>query len=59
MCYSSIWLSMNVLIINSKTICVEASEEKMNKQMESFGMDVVPVPLEMCMRLRKFALFNN
>lgn len=44
MCYSSIWLSMNVLIINPKTICVEASEEKMIKQMESFGMDVIPVP---------------
>ena len=44
MCYSSIWLSMNVLILNPKTICVEASEEKMIKQMESFGMDVIPVP---------------
>ena len=44
MCYSSIWLSMNVLIINPKTICVEASEEKMIKQMENFGMDVIPVP---------------
>ena len=28
MCYSSIWLSMNVLILNPTTICVEASEEK-------------------------------
>ena len=44
MCYSSIWLSMNVLIINPKTICVEASEIKMIKQMESLGMEVVPVP---------------
>ena len=44
MCYSSIWLSMNVLIINPKTICVEASEEKMIKQMERFGMEVIPVP---------------
>jgi len=44
MCYSSIWLSMNVLILNPKTICVEASEEKMIKQMESFGMEVIPVP---------------
>ena len=44
MCYSSIWLSMNVLILNPKTICVEASEEKMIKQMEGFGMDVIPVP---------------
>ena len=44
MCYSSIWLSMNVLIINPKTICVEASEEKMIKQMEGFGMNVIPVP---------------
>ena len=44
MCYSSIWLSMNVLIIDPKTICVEASEEKMIKQMENFGMEVIPVP---------------
>jgi glycine amidinotransferase len=44
MCYSSIWLSMNVLILNPSTICVEASEEKMIKQMENFGMTVVPVP---------------
>ena len=44
MCYSSIWLSLNVLIINPKTICVEASEEKMIKQMEGFGMEVIPVP---------------
>ena len=35
---------MNVLILNPKTICVEASEEKMIKQMEGFGMDVIPVP---------------
>ena len=44
MCYSTIWLSMNVLILNPTTICVEASEEKMIKQMESFGMNVIPVP---------------
>ncbi len=44
MCYSSIWLSMNVLILNPKTICVEASEEKMIMQMEQFGMNVIPVP---------------
>jgi len=44
MCYSSIWLSMNVLIINPNTICVEASEEKMIRQMESFGMEVIPIP---------------
>ena len=30
--------------INPKTICVEASEEKMIKQMEGFGMEVIPVP---------------
>jgi glycine amidinotransferase len=44
MCYSSIWLSMNVLILDPKTICVEASETRMIKQMESLGMQVVPVP---------------
>ena len=37
-------ISMNVLIIDPKTICVEATEEKMIKQMESFGLDVIPVP---------------
>ena len=44
MCYSSIWLSMNVLILNPKTICVEASETRMIKQVENLGMEVVPVP---------------
>ena len=44
MCYSSIWLSMNVLILNPKTICVEASEIKMIKQMEGLGMEVIPIP---------------
>ncbi len=44
MCYSTIWLSMNVLILSPTTICVEASEEKMIKQMESFGMNVIRVP---------------
>ena len=44
MCYSSIWLSMNVLILDPKTVCIEASEDKMIKQMQGFGMTVVPVP---------------
>ena len=30
--------------LNPTTICVEASEEKMIRQMENFGMTVVPVP---------------
>jgi hypothetical protein len=26
LCYSSVWLSMNVLVLDPKTVCVEASE---------------------------------
>lgn len=44
LCYSSVWLSMNVLVLDTKTVCVEASEEHMIKQIEGFGMEVIPVP---------------
>ena len=26
LCYSSVWLSMNVLVLDPKTVCVEKSE---------------------------------
>jgi glycine amidinotransferase len=44
LCYSSVWLSMNVLSIDQKTICVEASEVHQMEQFDKLGFEVVPVP---------------
>ena len=44
LCYSSIWLSMNVLVLDPKTVCVEASEVYQAEQLDKLGMEVVPVP---------------
>jgi len=45
LCYSSTWLSMNVLSLDEKTVCVEASEEGQMQQLNDLGFEVVPVPL--------------
>lgn len=44
LCYSSVWLSMNVLVIDPKTVCVEASEVYQMDQLDKLGFEVVPVP---------------
>ena len=44
LCYSSVWLSMNVLVLDSKTVCVEASEIHQIEQLDRFGFEVLPVP---------------
>ena len=44
LCYSSIWLSMNVLIIDTKTVSVEASEVNQMEQFDQLGFEVIPVP---------------
>lgn len=44
LCYSSVWLSMNCLVIDHKTVCVEASEVNQLEQMDKLGMEVIPVP---------------
>ena len=44
LCYSSVWLSMNCLVIDHKTVCVEASEVHQMEQMDKLGMNVIPVP---------------
>ena len=44
LCYSSVWLSMNCLVIDHKTVCVEASEVNQMEQMDKLGMEVIPVP---------------
>lgn len=42
--YCSVWLSMNVLILNPKTIFVEASETAQMEQFDKLGFNVIPVP---------------
>ena len=44
LCYSSVWLSMNVLVLDPKTVCVEASETNQMEQLDKLGFEVVPVP---------------
>jgi glycine amidinotransferase len=44
LCYSSIWLSMNSLILDPKTVCVEASEVHQMDQLDGLGFEVVPIP---------------
>ncbi len=44
LCYSSVWLSMNVLMLDPKTVCVEASEIVTIEQLDKLGFEVVPVP---------------
>lgn len=43
LCYSSVWLSMNVLVIDPKTVCVEASEVYQADQLSRLGFEVIPV----------------
>ena len=45
LCYSSVWLSMNVLVLDPKTVCVEKSEVYQAEQMDKLGMNVVEVEL--------------
>lgn len=43
LCYSSVWLSMNVLVIDHKTVIAEASEVHQCEQLSKLGMEVLPV----------------
>ena len=44
LCYSSVWLAMNCLVIDHKTICVEAGETNVMEQLDGLGFEVIPVP---------------
>ena len=44
LCYSSVWLSMNVLVLDPKSVCVEASEKPTMEQLDQLGFEVIPVP---------------
>ena len=43
LCYSSVWLSMNVLILDHSTVIVEASEVNQMEQLDALGFNVLPV----------------
>lgn len=44
MSFCSVWLSMNILILDPKTICVEAAETAQMEQLDKLGFNVIPVP---------------
>jgi glycine amidinotransferase len=44
MTFCSIWLNMNLLVLDPKTVCVEASETPMLELLDKRGFEVVPVP---------------
>lgn len=42
--HCSIWLSMNLLVLDPKTVCVESSETAQMEQLDKLGFEVIPVP---------------
>jgi glycine amidinotransferase len=42
--FCSVWLSMNILILDPNTVCVEADEKAQMEQFDKLGFDVIPVP---------------
>jgi glycine amidinotransferase len=44
MTFCSIWLNMNVLVLDPKTVCVEASEEPLMEVLSAHDVEVIPVP---------------
>ena len=44
LCYSSVWLSMNVLMLDPKTVVAEATEHYQLEQFDKLGFEVIPVP---------------
>lgn len=44
LCYSSVWLSMNVLVLDQQTVCVEETEVYQAEQLDKLGFEVIPIP---------------
>ena len=44
MTFCSIWLNMNILVLDPKTVCVEASETPVMELLDKHGFEVIPVP---------------
>jgi glycine amidinotransferase len=52
LCYASVWLSMNALVLDPKTVCVEAREVHQMEQLDKLDFEVLPVALPGCLPLR-------
>ena len=44
LCTCSLWLNMNCLVLDPKTICIEAAETPMLEMLDKMGFEVIPVP---------------
>ena len=44
MVFCSIWLNMNCLVLDPKTVCLEASETPMMELLDKYGFEIIPVP---------------
>lgn len=44
LCYCSVWLSMNTLVLDENTIFVEEQEKAQQEQFYQLGFEVIPVP---------------
>jgi glycine amidinotransferase len=44
LCFCSVWLSMNTLLLDDKTIFVEEQEKAQQEQLDQLGFEVIPVP---------------
>ncbi|CDG97929.1 serine/threonine protein kinase [Xenorhabdus bovienii] len=44
LCYSSVWLSMNLLSLDEKTVCVEETEIHQMEQLDKLGFEIIPIP---------------
>jgi glycine amidinotransferase len=42
--FCSQWLSMNMLVLDPKTVCVETQEVAQMEQLDKLGFEVIPVP---------------
>jgi glycine amidinotransferase len=42
--FCSEWLSMNILMLDQKTVCVEAHETAQIEQFDKLGFEVIPIP---------------
>ena len=45
LCTCSLWLNMNCLVLDPKTVCIEAAETPMMELLDRYGFEVIPVPL--------------
>ena len=44
LCYSTVWVSMNVFMLDPKTVFCEASETNQHEQFDKLGLEVIPIP---------------